>query len=85
METGKEATPEPVHISEGTVDGPSNQDAAADTDAEFDQIVAHLKKDDNSLAETEDSEDMDTAFDKIIYCLDQMLDENEAKLQLTMN
>ena len=59
-------------------------DAPEDTDVEFDKIVDHIGEDDSMVVDSQ-SEDTDTVFDKIISRLDQMLDENDAKIQLYVN
>ena len=59
-------------------------DAPEDTDAEFDRIVDRIGEDDSMVNDSQ-SEDTDTVFNKIISQLDQMLDENDAKMQLYVN
>ena len=59
-------------------------DAPKDTDAKFDKIVDRIGEDDSMVVDSQ-SEDTDTVFDKIISRLDQMLDENDAKIQLYVN
>ena len=59
-------------------------DAPKDTDVEFDKIVDRIGEDDSMVVDSQ-SDDTDTVFDKIISQLDQMLDENDAKIQLYVN